>query len=393
MTLAGLRVLVGTSDYPSRDRPHARTFVGALVDEWVRQAVEVAVVAPRVAWQAAPEERGPQPRVVRPPFLSFSNRRVPGLGSSLRLTIASFSRALAQAARRLPFEADVAYGHFLFPSGAAALRVARERDIPAVVALGESSLAYYDTHLGRARVAETLAGFDGILCVSQEIRDWCVSELGARDERIRVVPNAVDTHRFRPLDRAEARRALGLPTDRPIAVFAGHWNDRKGPLRVAEAIRAIPEAGVVFLGEGAERPSGSQVLFAGPVPHERVPQWLSAGDVFVLPTRAEGSSNAIVEAMACGLPIVSSDIPALREAVDDEIAILVAPDDVAALSAALAVMLRDPDRRAAASRAALARATRVTLADRAARIGEWLRELSSAGGRGRRRREEPDRSR
>jgi glycosyltransferase involved in cell wall biosynthesis len=373
-----LRVLVGTSDYPSQDRPHVRTFVGALVNEWLRQHVDVAVVAPRPLWQGAPVEQGDRPPVLRPPFVSLSNREIPGLGSTLRLTVASFSRALARAARALPFEADVAYAHFLFPAGDGILRVARERGIPAVVALGESALAYYDTHLGRARVAATVAAFDGILSVSQENRDWCVNELGARPERIRVVPNAVDTHRFHPLDRAAARLALGLPADRPIVVFAGHWNERKGPLRVLEAMRGVPEAGVVFLGEGAERPSGPQVLFAGSVAHEQVPQWLSAGDVFALPTRAEGSSNAVLEAMACGLPVVSSDIPALREAVDDRCAILVAPDDVSALSAALATMLGDPARRAAASRAALARATRVTLADRAATIAAWLRELADA---------------
>jgi glycosyltransferase involved in cell wall biosynthesis len=114
------------------------------------------------------------------------------------------------------------------------------------------------------------------------------------------------------------------------------------------------------------------------VPHEQLPQWLVAADLFVLPTLAEGCPNAVVEAMACGLPIVSSDIAALRETVGEGNGILVDPLDVSALSRAIATVLSDAGQRAQMSAAALARGTRLSAAARAERILDWMGDITPA---------------
>jgi glycosyltransferase involved in cell wall biosynthesis len=114
------------------------------------------------------------------------------------------------------------------------------------------------------------------------------------------------------------------------------------------------------------------VLFAGAVPHEQVPVWLSAADLFVLPTLDEGCSNALLEALACGLPVVTSDRPFNRAVVDESMALLVEPSDSAALGAAIAALVDQPALRASLGAAALSHAAGFSLERRAARIRALL---------------------
>jgi glycosyltransferase involved in cell wall biosynthesis len=244
-----------------------------------------------------------------------------------------------------------------------------------VVALGESDLGYYEPHMGLARMQGAARSFDALLSVSEENRDYVVDRLGVARDKVAVFPNAADERLFEPRDKAAVRRKLGLPADRPLVVFTGHFIERKGPARVLEALRSHPEVGALFVGKGAQRPEGEQVLFSDRVAHERVADYLSAADAFVLPTQAEGSPNAIVEAMACGLPIISSDIPSVRETVHPDAAVLVDPNDVAALSRAIGSVMGDAERRKAMSRAAREHGSRFGLAERAERILCWLEAI------------------
>jgi glycosyltransferase involved in cell wall biosynthesis len=122
-------------------------------------------------------------------------------------------------------------------------------------------------------------------------------------------------------------------------------------------------------------PKGPQVLYQGVVPHEDIPEWLSAADIFVLPTLDEGCSNAILEAIFCGLPVISSDLPFNHGILDEQVAILVDPGDEKALGQAIACLLKQPERRAAMSQAALQRTQAFRLADRARSIVTFLRSL------------------
>jgi glycosyltransferase involved in cell wall biosynthesis len=155
-------------------------------------------------------------------------------------------------------------------------------------------------------------------------------------------------------------------------VFVGHFEERKGPLRLVEALGDVPGVDLALLGEGPQTPSSPSIVFSGRVPPSEVAAWLGAADLFVLPTLEEGSPNAVIEALASGLPVVSYDIPALRETVDDACAVLVAPRDPTALREAVTGLLADPERRTRMRRAAIARAGAMTVEARAARILAWL---------------------
>jgi glycosyltransferase involved in cell wall biosynthesis len=374
-----LRVLA-CCGFPSRVRPSHQPFVRELLAALAKQGADVTVIAPESVWQRTHAPRvdveGGLP-VHRPRFVSFSERVLPLLRSTGRWSDASYRRAALRAAEGLGAP-DVCFGHFLHPHGAAAAALGARFGVPAVLSLGESSFRRYELAYTAVELAAAFARFPAIVSCSPLLEAQLVERYRVPSERITVLPNGVDQERFRPHDRAESRRRVGLPAGRPVLVFVGHWNERKGPLRVLEAIRGRPDVGAVFLGRGLQRPSGPQVLHAGPVPHEDVPIWLSAADLFVLPTLDEGCPNAVLEALACGLPVVTSDRPFNRAVVDDSVARLVEPRDTAALGAAIAGLVDRPDERARLSAAALAHARAFSLERRAARVHALLRDVAEA---------------
>jgi glycosyltransferase involved in cell wall biosynthesis len=313
--------------------------------------------------------------VYKPEYRSYSARRLlPGL-STFPVTGRSFIKSSVAAVESHSQGHDLVYGHFLFPAGAAAVEVAKRMGVPAVVALGESGYEFYERHLGLKRMRKIARGFDGVLCVSPDNRDYAVNVLGIAEEKIIVAPNAADTDHFYPRIRAEERARLGLSPDRTIVISVGALVERKGPLRVMRAIEAMPDVGAVFLGTGPQRPEGEQVLHAGPVSSEEVPAWLSAADIFVLPTLAEGSSNAVAEAMACGLPVITTDLPSSRSMVPGEAGILIPGADADALKNAIQLLVAETDTRERMASAALATARQYTLEIRAERIRDWMATL------------------
>jgi len=279
--------------------------------------------------------------------MSFGNE-MRGRINRYRFTRRSFVSAVLRAAVALNDSRDVEpqaiIGKFLFRGGEAAVALARQLNRAAFADIGES-WSFLSLEAGTRREAEkTIRELTGVVCVSGRLRDEML-ELGADPNRVIIAPNDVDLDRFHRIDKDSARKQLGLPLDKKIAVFAGHFVERKGPLRVAEALRILgPTYTGVFLGRGGQVPSGDHILFAGSVPNESVPIWLNAADVFVLPTLREGHCNAINEAVACGLPVVSSDIDDVRCQVDDAYSILVDPTSPSAISKAIAAVCGDEKR-------------------------------------------------
>lgn len=384
----GLRLLA-TCNYPSDVRPSLQVFVRALLLELRSLGTDVTVIAPEslanlakpaTGFRLAPrrEDRDRIP-IYRPRYVTMSAIRLPfGLHTS-RWGARSYVRAALAAADVANGTYDVTYGHFLYPHALAAAVLGRKLGVPAVASLGESSFERYDSVYDEGEIGDLLARFTGVVANSELIRDRCVEKYGLAADKVRVFPNGVNQDLFLPMDQCTARRRCGLPPDRPIIISVGQLVERKGPLRVMRAIETRPEIGAVFLGQGPQVPDGPQVLFTGVVPHEEVPTWLCAADAFVLPTLDEGCSNAILEAMSCGLPIVSSDLPFNHGLLDDDVSLLVDPLDIDALRAAIFTVLDDPERSDAMRVAALDAAGRFRLSDRALRVRAFLRECADHG--------------
>ena len=380
----GLRLLA-VCNYPSERRPALQVFVRAILRQLTTLGVEVTVLAPESLWNLAKAatgfglarrfERQGGIAVHRPRYLSFSTIALPVGGKTRSWSVNAHSGAVLREARRLAGPFDLCMGHFLYPHGFGAAEIGEALGIPAMLSLGESSFRRYEAAFDHKDIASLLTRFAGVVTNSEPLKEK-IQGYGLPTEKIRVFPNGVNEDLFYPRDRHAARRLCQLPQERPIVAFVGQFVERKGPSRVLDAIRSRPEIGAVFLGYGPHLPRGPQVLFQGAVPHEQVPLWLCAADMLVLPTLDEGCSNAVLEALFCGLPIVSSDLPFNRAIVDEEVALLVDPSDVAALRSAVSTLIDDPDRRAAMSKAALGRSQHFRLADRAQRMLAYLRTLS-----------------
>lgn len=379
MNHSDFRIAVVTDSYPTDIHPDKGVFVSNIVEGFSEANADVTVFYPRDLWgryKGRPLCDKNSIRFLRKPYITFTNTRLTKNYSTWFASSRSFKNAVLSSIRDMKQRPSIVYCHFLFNAGFAGLQLAKEIGVPAVVALGESTFKNYEKHWGLPRISNIVNSFAGLLCVSKENKSYCVEKFNVPPDRIIVIPNAVDIRRFYPHDKYEMRKRHGMPQDCSIVAFVGHFIDRKGPIRVLEAIRYCPGVKSLFIGSGPEHPRGPEVLFAGIVPNDKIPEYLSMADVFVLPTLAEGSPNAIMEAMACGLPIVSSDIPPLREMVDSQMGMLVNPRDKESIASAIKKIINDQSLRRSMSQQALARARVFTLRQRAEKILAWLKETA-----------------
>ncbi|MGA9165428.1 MAG: glycosyltransferase [Thiobacillus sp.] len=265
-------------------------------------------------------------RVYHPRFLS-----VPGLlrqfdGWSMALASARVLRRLKRQGARL------IDAHFAYPDGEAATRLGRWLDLPVTITLRGTEVPHSNNPALRPRLARALQAATRVFCVSDSLRRLAV-ELGAAAETTEVVGNGVDTGRFYPVDRIAARIRYGIPENAQILVSVGALVERKGMHRVIDCLPALikrhadlhyaiagggsPEGGMraELDAQVARLGLGERVHFLGALPPDELKWALSAADVFVLATRNEGWANVFLEAMACGLPVITTDVGGNAEVV------------------------------------------------------------------------------
>ena len=354
---------------------------GIFVHEQARALVElghdVRVVSPKAwappllpRWKSFREVAGADTvngiPVLYPRKLTLPGARL-GHRNSDAMSFA-ISGPLRRIHRRWAF--DVIHAHMVVPDGWAAARIGAELGVPVVATAHRADVLDVPAQgpRSRERVVEAIEDIGQICSVSQAIAE-AANALATPRRPIQIVPNGADTRIFVARSQADARAHLGLPDDGPIVSFVGKLVPRKGVDTLIEAMGILgrrPEgapllvaAGVGELREGLEARArelgvGDRVRFAGKVPHDDVGWWMSAGDVFVLPSLSEGLPTVVCEAMNCGRPVVATAVDGTPEIVrDGETGILIPTGDAPALAAALARVLDDPEVAARMSAAAL----------------------------------------
>ena len=261
-----------------------------------------------------------------PKFIGFGQRRVLFFNTS-RLTILTFERAVTKIIKQYDINPDVFYGHFITPSGIVACRIGKITKRPAFIAYGESS-PWSIKHFGAKRVRKELASVSGIISVSSSNRDDLLSLRITSEDKIGVFPNGFDDRLFYPVNQLEARNHFSLPADAFIVSFVGHFIERKGISKLEQAIDQLDNVYLICAGKGPLKPTTKKCLFAAPVNQEDLRFFYSASDVFVLPTTNEGCCNAIIEAIACEIPIVSSNLPFNNDVLNDSNSIKIDPLNV-----------------------------------------------------------------
>lgn len=227
---------------------------------------------------------------------------------------------------------DLVDAHFGYPDGYAAVLLGRWLRVPVTITMRGTEDRHSRTAGLLPRLRTALLGCQQVFSVSAALKQVALN-LGVAAEKVEVVGNGVDAHRFRQLDRTECRRVLGLGAEVPVLISVGGLVERKGFHRVIEVlpdlIRHWPDLVYLIVGgpsaEGNNRAQleaqvarlglNAHVRFLGTRPPEELSSVLSAADVFVLATRMEGWANVFLEAMACGLPVVTTDVGGNQEVV------------------------------------------------------------------------------
>jgi len=262
---------------------------------------------------------------------------------------------LARYLRREQF--DVVHTHDLW-SNLMGVPAARLAGVPAIVS-SRRDLAHFDWYQGRRRHwlrrIQNLSGV--VLANATPIRDALISEDGFAPGKLRVIHNGVDTEKFQQAQRDRARLFPDVGTEILVVLVGNMHSDVKGhPWLIAAAptvLREFPEVRFVFAGDGESRPTFAaqvaqlglegKVKFLGR--RSDIPEILASCDLAVLPSRAEGLPNAVLEYMAAGLPTIASRVGGTAELVQDGVTGLLVPaEDANALAGALLQFLRNPER-------------------------------------------------
>jgi glycosyltransferase involved in cell wall biosynthesis len=250
------------------------------------------------------------------------------------------------------FRPDLIFSIFLYPDSYAALRIAKKLRVP-LVAMGIGS----DIHSIGDRVSamytrKVLQQADFLVTVSEDLRQKALT-MGAKSESSRAVVNGCDLSIFHVRDCAEARRQLNLDPDAEIALYIGRMDLRKGLRELVEASAKLrttrPKLQVYMVGEG---PDGAQVTQAiesagasgyihalPPCQPDDVAVWMAAADLVTLPSYMEGCPNVVLEALACGRPVIATRVGGIPEIMSDVCGRLIPPRDANALARALDAVL------------------------------------------------------
>lgn len=276
------------------------------------------------------------------PVFPLVSRSFNGHVSSTRLT-----------PRVTNFRPDVVLAYWVYPDGFAALRTARKLGVPCVVgALGSD--IHVRSGISDRMTRRTIAGVDALLTVSEAMRQTAINEFGAPSNRVHTIINGFNTSVFYPRDQSSIRSKLGIPLDEQLIIYVGRFVEAKGIRELIQAFRSMAQKneklGLALIGDGVMRTelmnlieaSGLQgrVRIPGGQPPEQVAEWICASNVLTLPSWSEGYPNVVVEGLACGRPVVATDVGGTREILNSSNGILIEPRNSAVLQAALEQSLR-----------------------------------------------------
>jgi glycosyltransferase involved in cell wall biosynthesis len=333
-----VRVLVFTTLYPNAAQPNHGIFVENRLRHTVALGgVEPIVLAPvpyfpfkaprfgrYAAFASVPTEEARYGiRVLHPRFAA-----IPSISArvSPRLLFQAASRAVTRLrAQGLAF--DVIDAHYFYPDGVAAAMLATALRCPLIITGRGSDLTLFPRHPWAKRQIAWAASEACVVVTVCGALKTPLLEMGVPEERIIVLRNGVDLEAFGPRPRPPIRSALGI--DRFCLLSVGALIERKAHHLAIEALAALPDCLLIIAGSGplhgklealARRLQVSErVIMLGEVPHNDLVSLYNATDIFVLTSEREGWANVLLEAMACGTPVVATNVGGTAEVVREPI--------------------------------------------------------------------------
>jgi glycosyltransferase involved in cell wall biosynthesis len=380
-------ICIITASYPTPVSPASYTFVDQLACAFADAGKEVTVIAPvsrfkehkdkaafyQAMWQKTTDS-GKKINIFHPRFFSIPTKKIGFIHTGI-WTYKNFMNSVQRHLTSLPRQPDVLYSHFLFPSGYTVAFLGRKLGIPSFCAYGESSL-WSVKSVGMQFSRRILRDITGIVSVSTENKRRLTDNRLCADKKIGVFPNGVNHNLFYPRAKKAMREKYEFPQDGFIGAYTGSFSNAKGVMRVQQAALKIKSLRMIYIGGGNLKPQGDNIIYCAKTTHAQIPELLSAADFFVLPTLEEGCCNAVIEAMACGLPIISSDRAFHDDILHNEYSLRVNPEDVQAIQSAMETLLNNPNKREQMAQAALTGGEHFDVNKRAENILDWMEGMS-----------------
>ncbi|MDO4327245.1 MAG: glycosyltransferase family 4 protein [bacterium] len=279
-------------------------------------------------------------------------------------------KVLKRTYKKNDVNADLIYSHFV-RIGMSGVRLAKELGIPSFIANGEADTYAEIKMNSKSLLKQTLKDATGIISVSTKNKNE-IAKLSGNDpkvlEKTSVIVNAADNNRFYRKDKIEIRKRMEWPLDAFVIAFTGSFIERKGVKRLSRVVDRFDDVYSIFMGVGEEKPTCKNILHCGRVNNADMNDYLNAADIFVLPTQAEGCSNAIVEAILCGLPVISSDKEFNYDVLDETCSILIDPNSDEEIYQAIKKLKEDTSYREKLRDGAIERSKRLNLNYRVEKI-------------------------
>jgi glycosyltransferase involved in cell wall biosynthesis len=250
------------------------------------------------------------------------------------------------------FAPDLIFSYFLYPDGFAALKIGKALSVPVVVMGVGSDVHNIGDRFSAMHTRTVLREANFVVAISDDLRKRVVA-MGARPEKTRAIISGCDTDAFHAGDRLDARRKLHIDPVAEAVIYIGRMDVKKGLRELVDAAASLhpqrPNMHVYMVGDGPDRSlieSAIQAHNATSYIHvlpgcgfDDVAVWMAAADLITLPSYMEGCPNVVLEALACGRPVVATKVGGIPEIMSDACGCLVPPRDPAALAQALASVL------------------------------------------------------
>ena len=279
----------------------------------------------------------------------FTKNIVPPIGSLKKRMGTQGYRSAKKILKKIDFHPDIIHAHFTWPSGYIAMRLKNDIKIPYVIT-GHGYDIYdlpFRDDFYKKKIKDILKNSDKIITVSKKLKKILIDTLKASMDNIIVIPNGFDPNLFYPIDMAKCRNKLDLPINKKIILSVGSLVREKGYKYLIKAAEQLKnkEYDVLFVivGNGPEREMlynfiknrklSDSFILAGAKPHDEIPFWMNACDLFVMSSLIEGVPTVLFEALGCGKPFVGTNVGGIPEIItNNKLGILIPPKNPNALA-------------------------------------------------------------